>query len=107
MDNIGSGKKPQNKARIDPKYRVADEDYFRGIKERKSTVTITKGPNEKTMARTRFEEKPPSLIGGRNALGDHEEKEEIELATAACYKTKNPHTIRYIDPNMDMAYAIS
>ena len=58
------------------------------------------------MARTRFEEKAPSLIGGRNALGDHEEKEEIELTTAACYKTKNPHTIRYIDPNMDIAYAI-
>ena len=101
MDEIGSGKKLSNKARIDPKFRVADEDYFRGIKENKQTAKLQKGQNEKTMARTRFEEKAPVLIGGRNALGDNEEKEEIELAQAAYYKTKNPHTIRYIDPNID------
>ena len=28
------------------------------------------------------------------------------MVGAACYKTKNPHTIMYIDPNMDQREAI-
>ena len=104
MDEIGSGKKPSAKARIDPKHRVADEDYFRGIKERKSTLQ-TKKSEHTTMARTRFEENAQGLIGGNNADGD--EKEEIELVGAAVHRTQNPHTIRYIDPNLDPYEAIS
>ena len=58
------------------------------------------------MARTRFEENKSPLVGGRNAYAEHEGEEEIELVTAACYKSKNPHTIRYMDPNMDQRDAI-
>ena len=46
------------------------------------------------------------MVGGRNALGDQEERDEIELAAAACHRTKNPHTIRYIDANMDPSEAL-
>jgi len=56
MDEIGSGKKPSAKARIDPKCRVAEEDYFRGIKDNKITASLQKKQNEKAMARTRFDE---------------------------------------------------
>ena len=28
------------------------------------------------------------------------------MVGAACYKSKNPHTIMYIDPNMDQREAI-
>ena len=58
------------------------------------------------MARTRFEQNNSTLVGARNAYAEHEGEDDIELVTAACYKSKNPHTIRYIDPNMDLYEAI-
>lgn len=107
MNDIGSDKKV-TKARIDPKYRVADEDYFRGIKDRKLMAGMQKASNEKTIARTRFDEQDKAPVGVKSAaLADQDEKEEIELAAAACYKTLNPHTIMYIDPHDDPMEAIS
>ena len=58
------------------------------------------------MARTRFEENKSTLIGARNAYAEQDEEGETELVGAACYKSKNPHTIMYIDPNMDQREAI-
>ena len=108
MDEIGSLRKEPNRAIIEPKYRVADEDFFRGIKDNHLASSLTKGPNDKTMARTRFEENRSTLVGGtRNAYGEQDGEEEFELVTAACYKSKNPHTIRYIDPHMDAREAIA
>ena len=45
-------------------------------------------------------------MGARNAYAEQDEEGEIELVGAACYKSKNPHTIMYIDPNMDRREAI-
>jgi len=81
MDEIGSDKKI-NIARIDPKHRVADEDYFRVVKESKIMASLKKVQNEKTMARTRFDEKEPATIGARGLAGQ-DEREEVELKTAA------------------------
>ena len=58
------------------------------------------------MARTRFEENKSTLIGARNAYAEQDEEGETELVGAACYKSKNPHTIMYIDPSMDQREAI-
>ena len=41
MDEIGSDKKIFN-ARIDPKHRVADEDYFRVVKDNKTMAKLKK-----------------------------------------------------------------
>ena len=47
------------------------------------------------------------MIGSRATHVDgQDEKEGLELAAAASYKTRNPHTIRYIDPNQDPSDAI-
>lgn len=43
-------------ARIDPANRVADEDYFRAIKEHKTMKKLQARQNERTMARTRFDD---------------------------------------------------
>ena len=45
-------------------------------------------------------------MGARNDYAEQDEEGEIELVGAACYKSKNPHTIMYIDPNMDQREAI-
>ena len=55
VDRLGQTESA-TKARIDPKSRVADEDYFRAIKENKIMKQLQKKQTEKTMARTRFEE---------------------------------------------------
>ena len=104
MDAIGSDKKI-NRARIDPKHRVADEDYFRVVKESKIMASLKQVQNEKAMARTRFDEKEPATRGTR-ALADQDEKEEAELKTAAHHKSTNPYTIRYIDPHLEPFEAI-
>ena len=49
-------RKEPNRAIIEPKYRVAEEDYFRVVKEQKQISTLKKTQNEKAMARTRFDE---------------------------------------------------
>ena len=33
-------------------------------------MALTKGPNEKTLARTRFEENKSTLVGARNAYAE-------------------------------------
>ena len=52
---VESGKQ-QHDARINPENRVANEDYFRAIKERKIMGKLQANQTEKTMARTRFDD---------------------------------------------------
>ena len=55
VDRLGQTNS-NTEARIDPANRVADEDYFRGIKEHKTMKKLQARQNERTMARTRFDE---------------------------------------------------
>ena len=55
----------ETKARIDPQSRVADEDYFRAIKENKIMKQLQKKQTERTMARTRFEEEGSIPVGAK------------------------------------------
>lgn len=64
MDYIGSHESA-TKAKIDPQSRVADEDYFRNIKENKIMKQLQKKQTERTMARTRFEEDGTVPVGAK------------------------------------------
>lgn len=52
---IGTLEKPKNEPKIDPSKRVANEDYFKALKD----VKLINGPTkqtEKAIARTRFDQ---------------------------------------------------
>ena len=60
------------------------------------------------MARTRFDEHKSVTIGAATAqLKDGgAAQEEVEALNAAQFRTQNPFTIRYIDPNVEPREAI-
>jgi len=100
LDEIGAVASA-TKARIDPSSRVVPEDYFRVIKENKIMKQLQKIQTERTMARTRFEEEGTIPVGLKAQVdteapnGDH-----VEMVPASAFHNKNPHTIRFIDPNL-------
>ena len=55
------------KARIDPNDRVADEEYFRGVKETKVMKVLGKKQTEKMMSKTRFENERTVPVGAKAA----------------------------------------
>ena len=105
-DNIGA-LASATKARIDPASRVADEDYFRAIKEEKIMKQLQKKQTERTMARTRFEEDKTVAVGAKAAFdADLDDGEAVEMVPATAFHNKNPHTIRYIDQTLTLKQRI-
>ena len=98
IDRVGGEPSP-TKARIDPSSRVADEDYFRAIKEHKIMKQLQKKQTERTMARTRLEEEKAVPVGAKAVL-DGANPDNIELVPASAFQNMNPHTIRFVDPNL-------
>lgn len=60
ISDFSSGKYESNKqskgSKIPPEKRVAHEDYFRTMKDSKQSHLLQKAKNEKSMARTRFDQ---------------------------------------------------
>ena len=54
MNELGTLEKPKNEPRIDPAKRVANEDYFKALRDVKKINGPTK-QTEKAIARTRFD----------------------------------------------------
>ena len=100
VDYIGAHESATN-AIIDPNSRVADEDYFRNIKENKIMAALQKKQTERTMARTRFEDDGTVPVGAKAMMNpDVPNVDVVEMVPATTFKNKNPHTIRFIDPNI-------
>ena len=57
------------------------------------------------MARTRFEEEGTIAVGAKAQMAG-EGVNNIEEVPAATFCNKNPHTIKYIDPNLTENQAI-
>ena len=88
------------KAKIDPTDRVADEDFFRAVKEHKIMTKLQARQNERTMARTRFDEQGTVPVGAKAQMtADAPNTEAVEMVPATTFNNKNPHTIRFFDPN--------
>lgn len=108
MEDIIAARKVDREAKIKPDSRVANEDYYRACKENTIMKELQKRQTEKTMARTRFDEKPAQPIGiGRTAAGDGDGDQQADLLISAVNnRNKNPHTVKYIDPNLDPRLSI-
>ena len=52
------------------------------------------------MARTRFEEEGTIAVGAKAQMtADAPNTEAVEMVPATTFNNKNPHTIRFFDPN--------
>mmetsp|Transcript_1521 Transcript_1521/g.2088 ORF Transcript_1521/g.2088 Transcript_1521/m.2088 type:complete len:111 (-) Transcript_1521:1162-1494(-) len=72
-------------------------------------TALQKKQNERTMARTRFEDDKVIPVGAKAQLNQIEGVQEggnFDMVPASAFNNKNPHTIRYIDPNMSQRAAI-
>ena len=62
------------------------------------------------MARTRFEDGGVIPVGAKaqlnNIEGVNEAGGNFDMVPATAFNNKNPHTIRYIDPNLNQIQAI-
>ena len=68
---------------------------------------LQKKQTERTMARTRFEEEGTVPVGAKAMMNpDGPVMDQIEEIPATSFKNKNPHTIRFIDPNIPENQAI-
>ena len=88
---------------------MADEEYFRGVKENKIMKQLQKKQNERTMARTRFEDEKSIPVGAKalqNGVDGPTNVDSVEMVPASAFPNKNPHTIRFIDPNLSEKAAI-
>jgi len=53
------------------------------------------------MARTRFEEEGTIAVGMKGQIDNEAPNgDAIEMVPASAFHNKNPHTIRFIDPNL-------
>ena len=108
MAELVNVRKTKTDARINPENRVANDDYFRAVKENKIMGTLQKKQTEKTMARTRFDDDQTlAACSKKDSLINKSEIEKVELLMAAKQKNRNPNTTKFIDPNLDPKYAIS
>lgn len=90
-----------------PNSRVANEDYFRAAKDSSVMKSLQKKQTEKTMARTRFDEPAAMPVGQNRASMENGDVESADLLVAAVNnRNRNPHTVKFIDPNMDPKHAI-
>lgn len=67
---------------------MADEDYFRAIKEEKIMKQLQKKQTERTMARTRFEEDKTIPVGAKaqfEAELDNETADAVEMVPASTF----------------------
>lgn len=69
---------------------------------------LQKKQTERTMARTRFEEEGAIPVGMKAQMNgaDLASGDQIEMVPASAFNNKNPHTIRFFDPNMTESQAI-
>ena len=58
MAEIINNKQITKDAKIKPEHRVANDEFFRAVKDDKVMSKLQKKQNEKTMARTRFDNDP-------------------------------------------------
>ena len=85
VDRLGQTKSA-TKAIIDVASRVADEDYFRAIKEHKTMATLQKRQNERTMARTRFDDNKEIPVGAKAQLtSDVQGGDAIDMVPASAF----------------------
>ena len=105
VDYLGQNQR-ETKAKIDPSDRVADEDFFRAVKEHKSMTKLQPKQNERTMARTRFDELGTVPVGAKAQMTGEAPNTELEMVPATSFSNKNPHTIRFFDPNQTERHAI-
>ena len=97
-----SSKKGTFEAKIKPDNRVANDEYFRAVKDDKIMGKLQKKQNEKTMARTRFDKDPTVVSPSKgDELVNEQDIERAELMMAANHKNTNPNTVNYIDPTLD------
>ena len=71
--------------------------------------TLQKQQNERTMARTRFEDEKVIPVGAKaqqNQIEGVQEGGNFDMVPASAFNNKNPHTIRFIDPNLSQKQAI-
>ena len=80
---------------------MADEDFFRAVKEHKIMSKLQANQTERTMARTRFDEQGTIAVGAKAQMTADapQAAEGVEMVPATAFNNKNPHTIRYFDPN--------
>lgn len=93
VNDIGSFERPKNEPRIDPAKRVANEDYFKTLKDLK-TINGPAKQSEKMIARTRFDQQSVHA-------GDDGEDEAVAQSST------NPKTRQYVDTNLDPAEVIA
>ena len=63
--------------------------------------------NERTMARTRFDDQGIVPVGAKAQMtSDNPNNEAVEMVPATTFNNKNPHTIRFFDPNQTEKQAI-
>jgi hypothetical protein len=107
MAEMIASKKQTFDAKIKPDNRVANDEYFRAVKDDKIMGKLQKKQNEKTMARTRFDQDPTVVSPSKgDALVNENDIERAELMLAANHTNTNPNTVNFIDPTMDPKYAI-
>ena len=58
------------------------------------------------MARTRFDEAKAIPVGAKAQLADGPTGDAIDMVPASAFPNRNPHTIRFFDPNLSERHAI-
>lgn len=85
MDYLGQHAS-ETKARINPSNRVADEDYFRAIKEHKTMTKLQTRQNERTMARTRFDDQGTIAVGAKAQItAEAPNSDAVEMVPATTF----------------------